>query len=462
MWTTVHLPEESTRPLNPNRQPVVPRPGRHRRPMTAPKPQTEKTSKRKKVWLTVLTVVVLLAILATAAYFIKVLIVNKYYFCKRSVKFIPIEQACDGKEDCVGGEDELTCVSEFTVNGTFPVRLLSTKSVLQVYSPSAGWRSVCSKGWTAEHTQTACKQLGYTYKPQWSTAPVESLPIQFRTGPFTTVRSGTGKTPVHQATSPGTGVCQSGSVVTLSCSDCGQTAFKERIVGGTDADIEDWPWQVSLLLSGQHVCGGALVTPQWVVTAAHCFAGSKKELSRWKVVSGQTFMGALSGSSVDKIIINGQYDEVSNNYDIAMMRLYSPLSVGDTRRPVCLPPKHFGLSDGATMVVTGWGYLEEDGKISSRLQQASLPLIDRTICSKPTVYGSAITEQMICAGFLEGGVDACQGDSGGPLVKFSSSKHYLAGVVSWGVGCARRGKPGVYCNVEEMMNWIHTVIEKNP
>lgn len=429
--------------------------------MTATKAQTEKTSKKKKVWLTVLAVLVLLAILATAAYFIKVLIDAKYYFCKRSFKFIPIALACDGKDDCEGGEDELTCVSEFTVSDTFPVRLLSVRSVLQVHSPGAGWRSVCSEGWTAEHTQTACKQLGYTHNPRSSTVPVGSLPAQFRQRQFSAVRPGTGKSPVQQATSPKS-TCQSGLVVTLSCSDCGQVS-SNRIIGGTDAEIEDWPWQVSLLQGGQHVCGGALVTPRWVVTAAHCFSGSKKELSRWKVVTGETYLkGLLAGSSVDRIIINGQYDAALNNYDIAMMRLYSPVSVGVKRRPVCLPPKDFGLLDGAMMTVTGWGYLEEDGKVSPELQQAPIQLIGRSKCSAPSVYGSAITEQMLCAGFLEGGVDACQGDSGGPLVHSNSSKYILAGVVSWGVGCARRGKPGVYCNVEEMMNWINTVIQKNP
>lgn len=468
MWTPVlvrqlsdNLPEESSRPLNPNRQPVVPRPGRHRRPMTAPKPQTEKNSKRKKIWLTILTVLVVLAILAIAGYFFKVLILSKYYFCKRSVKFIPIDLACDGKHDCAGGEDELTCVSALTVNSTFPVRLLSAKSVLQVFKPGMGWRSVCSNGWTAEHTQTACKQMGYASNPRSGTVPISSLPKPFANGPFTTVRSESGKTPVHQAASTSTHVCQSGSVVTLSCSDCGQARSKERIVGGTDADIEDWPWQVSLLQGGKHVCGGALVTPQWVVTAAHCFGG-KKDIGRWKVVSGQTFLGAQTGSSVTNIITNGQYDEASNDYDLAMMKLYSPLYVGDTCRPVCLPPKNLGLRGGAMLTVTGWGYLEENGEVSNRLQEASIPLIDRTTCSNPSVYYDHLTERMICAGFLKGGVDACQGDSGGPLVHLTMSKNYLVGVVSWGVGCARRGKPGVYTNVEEMMNWINTVIQKYP
>lgn len=204
------------------------------------------------------------------------------------------------------------------------------------------------------------------------------------------------------------------------------------------------------------------MAPRWVATAAHCFAGSKKELSRWKVVSGNTYLGALGGSSVDRIIINGQYNEARNDYDIALMRLYSPISVGETRKPVCLPPKSLGLSSGAIMHVTGWGYLEENGKVSTRLQQATIPLINQAKCSSPSIYGSSITDRMLCAGLLEGGVDACQGDSGGPLVHFTSDRNYLSGVVSWGVGCARKGRPGVYSNVEGMMNWINTVVEKNP
>ncbi|KAF7663359.1 hypothetical protein LDENG_00211750 [Lucifuga dentata] len=458
MWTVAHRPEESTRPLN-SSQPVVPRPGRHRRPMTAPKTQKDKGSKKKRVLLTVLTVVVLLGILVTAAYFIKQVIESKYFFCKSSVRFIPLDQTCDGKHDCAGGEDELTCVSNFKANTTFPVRLMSAQNVLQVYSVGSGWQSVCSEDWTQQHTQTACQQLGYTSNPRSTSVSVKTLISSIKSGPFTAIRPGTTTKPVHQATIDRK-ACRSGSVISLTCSDCGQAGLQDRIVGGTDAYIEDWPWQVSLQQNGQHTCGGSLVSPRWVVTAAHCFSGSKKELSRWRVVSGRTYMGTLGGSYVDRIIINGDYNPSRNDYDIAMIRLSSPISVGASRKPVCLPPKALAIATGASMFVTGWGYLEEQGKVSPSLQKASIPLIDRAQCSSLAVYGSAITSRMICAGFMEGKVDACQGDSGGPLVYSSSSRWCLAGVVSWGIGCARERKPGVYTNVEEMLNWIHTVMEK--
>ncbi|KAG7268878.1 hypothetical protein CRUP_032985, partial [Coryphaenoides rupestris] len=117
-------------------------------------------------------------------------------------------------------------------------------------------------------------------------------------------------------------------------------------------------------------------------------------------------MGSLGGSYVDRIILHGLYGQ--NDYDIAMIRLSSPITVGDTRRPVCLPPKDLGLTAGVNMVVTGWGYLQEKGRISPSLQKATIPLIGREKCSSPAVYGSFISPRMICAGFLEGNVDACQ------------------------------------------------------
>ncbi|KAM9733549.1 transmembrane protease serine 4a isoform 1-T1 [Menidia menidia] len=459
MWTLVVLPEDSSRPLNP-RQPV-PRPGRRRKPMTAPTPRSDTASKTKKVVLTVLIIVVILGILVTAGYFITKLIQSKYFFCKRSVKFIPIDKACDGKDDCAGGEDEIACLSYYKVNSTFPVRLSSDKFILQVYSGGAGWQSVCGDGWTTQHTQTACTQLGYANKPRSTMVRVDSLASSMRTGPFRAVKPKTTSTPIHQATIAHT-TCSSGSVVSLTCSDCGQVGSQDRVVGGTDASIEDWPWQVSLQRDGQHKCGGSLVSPSWVVTAAHCFTGSNRALTRWRVVSGRTFISPIGGSYVDRVVLNGDYDAEKNDYDIALMRLSSPIRVGVSQKPICLPPQPFGLSAGASMVVTGWGYLEENGNVSPSLQKGRIPLISQSKCSSPSIYGSYVTPRMICAGFLEGKVDACQGDSGGPLVHFASSQWNLVGVVSWGVGCARENKPGVYCNVEEMLGWIRTVIEKNP
>ncbi|CAM4551214.1 unnamed protein product [Leuciscus chuanchicus] len=358
MRTKTQVPEENTIPLNPP-QPVA-QPGRHRKPMTTPNAPNTISPKTKKIIITVLIVVVILAILAVAAFFIKQLIDSKYYFCSKSVKLIPLEKACDGKEDCSGAEDESACVMPFGANSTFPLRLISTSNVLQVFNSAENkWKSVCEESFTQQHAETACQKLGYSVNPSFSKVQVGLLSSDLKMD-FCVV--GSSKPQTFQSTVTDRKVCNTGTVVTLTCSDCGKSRSQDRIVGGQDAIIENWPWQVSLQNSGQHICGGSLVSPNWVVTAAHCFNGDgMKALVKWNVVSGITYLGSSGASSVDKIIVNRNYKSGRNDYDIAMIRLQSPITLGESRRPVCLPPQDLGLKKDASLVVTGWGHLMEKG-----------------------------------------------------------------------------------------------------
>uniref|UniRef100_A0A3B5M0C0 Transmembrane serine protease 4a n=1 Tax=Xiphophorus couchianus TaxID=32473 RepID=A0A3B5M0C0_9TELE len=368
---------------------------------------------------------------------VKKLIESNYYYCTRSAKFIPLAKSCDGNIDCFYGEDEVYCSTEFKANDTFPVRLISAERVLQVFNGKT-WVTVCNDDWSTQHTETACKQLGYTKSRGKIIPTCPSFKLFSVTFAYTVL----GLSPFLFSTN--SSVCRTGSVVSLTCSDCGVGGNLERIVGGVDAHIEEYPWQVSLQ-NGGHRCGGSLVSSRWIVTAAHCF----------RLVKSPLF--AISCSSVDKIIIHDQYDEASSDYDLAMMRLSSPISVGDKRKPVCLPPKDLLLPDKAPVVVSGWGLLRENGKISTTLQKANIEMIDRNTCS--SIYATMLSQRMVCAGNLKGGVDSCQGDSGGPLVYLSASQWYLVGVVSWGDGCARENRPGVYSNVDNMLNWIYAAIE---
>ncbi|XP_066514609.1 transmembrane protease serine 4a isoform X2 [Hoplias malabaricus] len=454
MRTNTPAAEQSQTPLNP-KPGVLARPGRHRNPMSATKPQRGNRS-RKNILITVLCVVVILAMIALAVYFIQQLIVSKYFYCSKSMKFIPLEQACNGNQDCAEGEDESTCVSHFVANSTFPVRLISNLSVLQIYSAKEQrWGTVCTDGWTQQHTQAACQQLGYTVKPSSGKVTLADLSSNLKTLLYAV---GTYSTQIQSNVSVKK-TCSSDSVVTLFCSDCGPKAPDSRIVGGQNALIENWPWQVSLQVNGEHTCGGSLVSPNWVITAAHCFNSIAVE-SRWRVMAGRTYLSSLGATGVDKIIVNGNYNAARNDFDIAMMKLSTPFTTGVSVKPVCLPPLNLGLQGGCPLVVTGWGHLSENGQLSSDLQKANVPLIDQAVCSSSEYYGHSITPRMLCAGYEQGKVDACQGDSGGPLVYSGGDRWMLVGIVSWGVGCARQNLPGVYCNVDQMLDWVHSVMQK--
>uniref|UniRef100_A0A8C1WEW5 Transmembrane protease serine 4-like n=1 Tax=Cyprinus carpio TaxID=7962 RepID=A0A8C1WEW5_CYPCA len=417
--------------------------------------RTEESRARwRSTVITVCCVLVILATLIVGLYFTVKIVNSKFFFCSGSLRFISIEKACDGKANCADGEDEITCVSKLRTNETYPVRLMGDRLVLQVFNNEGGWRTVCADNWRTRHTRLACQQLGYTVSPRSTRVPVKSLLFNPQNAFATVSKNATH--PDIQSFLSVSDRCFSGSVVSVSCSDCGEVVGEDRIVGGVDTAVEHWPWQVSLQWNHQHVCGGALLSKRWVISAAHCFTGRTRELSQWTLVLGQTEVAGSRGVSVETIVVHNNYSHLSNDFDIAMLKLTWPVTVGDSILPVCLPPHQLSVKE--MLVVTGWGLLKEKGELPSVLQKASVPLINRSECSKPSIYGSAITPRMLCAGFLKGNIDACQGDSGGPLV-YLSSRWQLMGIVSWGVGCAREGKPGVYTDVSQLLNWIYTVME---
>ena len=241
------------------------------------------------------------------------------------------------------------------------------------------------------------------------------------------------------------------------------------IVGGHEAEPGAWPWQVALIDTGGHpyddqYCGGSLINPDWVVTAAHCADGS--EPGDIQVLAGiHNLVAADAGFvrlNVARIIIHPDYGEV-NQYDsdIALLELAtsapfrSPSAAGLPIAGVALAPENVGALVGFESTVTGWGNRQPGGgDYPAALHEVEVPIVSNADCR--AAYGNTITSAMLCAGLPEGGKDSCQGDSGGPLVVFSStrSRWELAGVVSWGNGCALPGVPGVYTRVSTFAHWI--------
>nr|UXX33473.1 serine protease-like protein [Holotrichia oblita] len=220
-----------------------------------------------------------------------------------------------------------------------------------------------------------------------------------------------------------------------------------RIIGGEDATIEEFPYQVSLRILGSHSCGGVIISSDYVLTAAHC-AGYPS--SWYSIRAGSTYQ--TSGGvtvSVSAITAHPDYNTEIEN-DIAVVRLASSLTFSASIAPI--PMASVNPSAGENAVVTGWGDVVEGAQTGVNVLQAvTVPIVDHEECAR--LYENhrySVLPSMICAGFLEGGRDACQGDSGGPL----AANGVLVGIVSWGEGCAQPNYPGVYASVAYLRSFV--------
>ncbi|XP_077054499.1 serine protease 60.1 [Siphateles boraxobius] len=247
---------------------------------------------------------------------------------------------------------------------------------------------------------------------------------------------------------------------------CGQAPLNNRIVGGVDAFEGSWPWQVSLHSStyGGHFCGGSLINSEWVLTAAHCLPGVSA--SSLRVYLGKRTQQGVNTYEISRnvvtIIVHPSYDSQTSDNDIALLRLSSTVTFNDYIRPVCLAAQNSVFSAGTSSWITGWGDVQSGVSLAApgTLQETMIPVVANDQCN--TLLGSgSVTNNMICAGLLEGGKDTCQGDSGGPMVSKQCLVWVQSGITSWGYGCADPNAPGVYTRVSQYQSWISTTIVQN-
>ncbi|MGW7261068.1 S1 family peptidase [Streptomyces sp. NPDC054834] len=229
-------------------------------------------------------------------------------------------------------------------------------------------------------------------------------------------------------------------------------AAPQPIVGGTTTTTTAYPFMMQITdASGNQFCGGTLVAAKKVVTAAHCMVG--ESTSSVRVVGGRTYLNGTNGtvSKVSKIWINPDYTDATNGDDVAVLTLstsmsYTPASyVSSSQTGV--------YAAGTTARILGWGTTSENGSSSNQLRTATVPIVSDSSCKSS--YGSDFVQtDMVCAGYTSGGVDTCQGDSGGPLLIGGA----LAGITSWGEGCAEAGYPGVYTRLTTFSDLVTTQV----
>lgn len=240
-----------------------------------------------------------------------------------------------------------------------------------------------------------------------------------------------------------------------------------RVINGADVPVGEQQWVVGILQAAvsddyaAQFCGGTLVAPQWVLTAAHCTINEQETLFQptdLHVLVGRRALHSKEGMRlvVDKIIRHPAFDTTTYSHDIALLHLTTATTVA----PVQLVDEKTNITNPSLpmqqAMVVGWG-VTEDGAGADVLQRAQVPMVSTTACQKfYAAYGITLEETMLCAGYEEGGVDACTGDSGGPLLVWHSRQQTWVqiGIISWGSGCAEAGVYGVYTEVASFIEWI--------
>ncbi|KRY34989.1 Serine protease 30 [Trichinella spiralis] len=263
--------------------------------------------------------------------------------------------------------------------------------------------------------------------------------------------------------------------------ECGKPYFEpyltnprnpNRIVGGWVAKPYSFPWTVHILthVSGllYESCGGSLISldstnaSDTILTASHCVRVNNRlvNANAITVAAGVFNIKKLNEPHrvTSKVLayVSDNFDDVSMENDIAVLRLKVEIQHSEYISPVCLPKQNQKLPWGKMCFVSGWGLTRESGKPSSKLRQVGIPILRNSNC--PFIDA----DDMFCAGDMSGGKDSCQGDSGGPLVCKLNGTYVQMGIVSFGDGCARKDHPGIYTKVPHYVKWIYNQAAKLP
>ena len=249
-----------------------------------------------------------------------------------------------------------------------------------------------------------------------------------------------------------------GVLVTLALGLLGQPAAQASpagapsplVVGGTDAALGEFPWMARLSMG----CGGAVVAPRVVLTAAHCVRRTSSYTGYTATIGRVRLSDTSTGEVIRSTYVYRSPDyKKTGTYDWALIELQTPTSAP----ALALVDQGDTSFNSGIFTILGWGATSEGGPQSPTLKKATVPFVSDATCA--TAYPGLAPATEICAGYPEGGVDTCQGDSGGPMVKRAATGEWReVGITSYGLGCARAGYPGVYGEVQAFSDAIRARI----
>ncbi|CAK9820681.1 Prss12 [Anthophora plagiata] len=428
-----------------------------------------------------------------------------HWKCDGSPMCIPTAFICDEVVDCPDGSDE----SSAHCDAPFEVRLVNGSSRLEgrVEVRHHGiWGTVCDDDFSTAAATVICRSLGYggraIAKKDGFFGPGEGpiwLDEVFCYGNETQLNrcehNHWGQHNCNHDEDAGV-ICTPGDVndsklywkTTTSLperdindilpANCGRQ-FKgsntdvdlilEKVVRGSIAPKGAYPWQASIRVRGHsrsnHWCGAVILSSLHVLTAAHCLEGYNK--GTYFVRAGDYNTEINEGTEVDANIEDYYIHESFRkghrmNNDIALVLLKGQgIPLGKDIMPICLPPENADYPAGLNCTISGFGSIETGKSTHSKdLRYGWIPLLDQSECRAGHVYGEgAISDGMVCAGYLDEGIDTCDGDSGGPLACLHNEAFTLYGITSWGQHCGKANKPGVYVRVSHYRRWIDQKIK---
>ncbi|KAI6175407.1 Transmembrane protease serine 9 [Aphelenchoides bicaudatus] len=400
------------------------------------------------------------------------------FACQLTHECVPASSICNGKVECADATDEIGCENlewrlwdgadgEIQPEGRVQIRFQHT------------WTDVCADGMHSEQIDRLCSRLGHG-----KTGRLLPISDQVPTAITWQVHCAAHECRPIRNQRP----CMRG-ILNVRCEKEEECKFKislnsinvvlvfcgrrfaqikkrkrrrePRVVGGFSTIPRSFPWSAALKFhdGNSHHCGSVIISEKFLLSAAHCFEKTKNE-SEFYIVTGDWDNTVDEGTeqkfNLTRIHFYPKYEDLFQ-HDIVILELEAnkTITFNEANQPICLVPRGYRYKSGQVCLASGWG--SNGTTYPQRLQAAAMPILETAVCRNASKVYSAVSQTAFCAGYLSGGVDSCQGDSGGAFSCEHDDIHYLAGIISWGDGCAQINNPGIYTMITPYLSWIQNI-----